>query len=415
MSSSSTTNTPQKYYENLYYAFNLKTGEAFWKGPAKEKDQLNKVIPHEKGLIICPRSSQKPTINLIDYETGKTMWGNKGKGIKAQGSVVSSIITEKGILITTAFDNAWNNKAEEYFLNLLDPATGTLRYEKSVKLKGNLVYTELVPKGLLFITTKEINILDPVTGMLVMPASIESGNNAITNNDKPRPFPTAIKGNMIYVYSPKDQMVYEFDKVAGSARIISKQKLAFEGKELPKAIDAKDDGMVLSSDQNIVKLGQDGSVKYAKYYPAPRQPALIRALLAAEAIRAAYIGAAASAYSAEFAKAANQTTDPTGKAVGKEFSQGFADLGQSAFAYSSRAMTEANARFKASQNTPDFVIMMTQLEKKGYQLVQVSKSTGEIMRAVDIKNDKEPEYDVDQIYNHVYYRPSSSQIVCYKL
>ena len=38
---------------------------------------------------------------------------------------------------------------------------------------------------------------------------------------------------------------------------------------------ALDDGLVLSSDQNVMKLGFDGLLKYFKYYPAPRQPALL--------------------------------------------------------------------------------------------------------------------------------------------
>jgi hypothetical protein len=137
--------------------------------------------------------------------------------------------------------------------------------------------------------------------------------------------------------------------------------------------------------------------------------------LAAQAVRAAYIGAAASAYSAAFAQASQQTTDPTGKAVGQELSRGFGELGNAGFAYSAQAMKAFNARFKASMNTPSFVMMMTTQEKKGNQLVQVNKTNGEIASAVDIKNDKEPEYDVDQIYNYVYYRPSGSEIVCYKL
>jgi len=45
----------------------------------------------------------------------------------------------------------------------------------------------------------------------------------------------------------------------------------------------------------------------------------------------------------------------------------------------------------------------------------VNKGNGEVTSAVDIKNDREPEYDVDQIYNYVYYRPGGSEIVCYKL
>lgn len=412
-SSGSNNNEPQKFYSNLYYAYDLQSGNALWKEPAKEKDKLNRVIVHEKGLIICPLSSQKPTINLVNYETGQTMWGNKGKGIKAQGSVVSYIQTEKGILITTAFDNAWNSKAEEYFLNILDPNTGTLKFEKSAKLKGDLVRTELVPKGLLFVTTREVNILDTNTGTLVWSSSIEAG--VPFTGDKVRPFPTGTKGDKMYVFSPKENGLFEVDKVNGTSKKITAAKIEFSGKELPKAIDAVDDGVLLYSDQNVMKLGYDGTQKYYKYYPAPRQPALVRALLMAEAMRAAYIGAAASAYSAAFAQASAKSTDPTGKAVGQELSKGFAQLGDAGFAYSSRAMKEFNARYKASQNTPNFVMMMTTQEKKGNQLVQVNKLNGEILNAVDIKNDKEPEYDVDQIYNYIYYRPTPAEIVCYKL
>ncbi|HEX8040443.1 MAG TPA: PQQ-binding-like beta-propeller repeat protein [Chryseosolibacter sp.] len=413
-SSSSGQGQPQKFYTNLYYAFDLQSGKPLWKEPAKENDKLNRMILDERGIIICPLSSQKPTINLVDYETGKTMWGNKGKGIKAQGSVVSYIPTEKGLLITTAFDNAWNNKAEEFYLNMLDPKTGTLRYEKSIKLKGDLVRSELVPKGLLFITTKEVNILDPASGSLVWENSIEAGNSL--NSDKVRPFPTGEgKDGRIFVYSPKEKGVFQIDKQAGTFKKITAAKIEFEGKEMPNAIDVVKDGLVLSSEQNVMKIGFDGLVKFFKYYPAPRQPALMRALLAAQAVRAAYIGAAASAYSAAFAGAAAQSKDPGGKALGQELSRGFGELGQAGFAYSAQAMKAFNARFKASMNTPGFVMMMTEQQKKGNQLVQVSKDNGEVASAIDIKNDREPEYDVDQIYNYIYYRPNGSEIVCYKL
>lgn len=411
--SSGSQGEPQKFYYNLYYAFDINSGKPLWKEPAKENDMLNQVIMHEKGIIVCPRSAQKPTINLINYETGQTMWGNKGKGIKAQGSVVSYIPTEKGILITTGFDNAFNNKGEEYYLNILDPVSGTFKYQKSVKLKGDIVSTELVPKGLLFITTREVNILDVNSGTLLWANSIEAGGPA--TGDKVRPFPTGSKGDKLYVYSPKESGVFEVDKRAGVFRKMNATKIEFEGKELPRAIDVVEDGLVIYSDQNIMKLGLNGSVSYKKYYPAPRQPALMRALLAAQAIRAAYIGAAASAYSVAFDHAAQQTTDPTGKVIGKELSSSFGQLSDAAFAYSSRAMKEFNARYKASQNTPSFVMMMTTQEKKGNQLIQTSKTSGEVQNAIDIKNDREPEYEIDQIYNYVYYRPSASEIVCYKL
>jgi outer membrane protein assembly factor BamB len=411
--SSSGTQAPKKFYYNQYYAFNLQTGASLWKQPAKENDKLNQVIMHEKGMIICPLSSQKPTINMVNYETGETMWGKKGKGIKAQGSVVSYILTEKGILITTAFDNVWNSKAEEYYLNMLDPATGSLKFEKSIKLKGDLVSSEIVSKGLMFTTTREVNILDTNTGTLVWPNSIEAG--VPFNSDKPRPFPTATKGDKVFVFSPKEGGVFEIDKVNATFKKITPAKVEFSGKEIPTAIEIANDGLLLYSEQNIMKLGFDGLQKYYKYYPAPREPALMRALLAAQAVRAAYIGAAASAYSAAFQQASVESKDPAVKSMGQGLSTSFGQLSEAGFAYSSKAMRQFNARYKATMNTPSFVMMMTKQEKKGNQLVQVNKLTGEISSAVDIKNDKEPEYDVDQIFNYVYYRPNPSEIVCYKL
>jgi outer membrane protein assembly factor BamB len=412
--SSTSQSGPQKFYYNLYYAYDVATGAPLWKQPARENDLLNQVIPHEKGLIICPRSSQKPTINLVNYESGETTWGKKGKGIKAEGSVVSYIITNQGILITTAFDNAWNDKAEEYFLNILDPNTGTLKYPKSVKLKGDLIKSELTPKGLLFTTTKEVNILDTQTGSLLWANSIEAGSPF--NSDKVRPFPTGDNGSgKLIVYSPKEKAVFEVDKQAGTSRKITATKIEFEGKEVPGSIDIVTDGVVMMSEQNIMRLGSDGSSKFQKYYAAPREPALMRALLAAQAVRAAYIGAAAGAYSAAFAQGAKESTDPAGKAIGQEFSKGFGELSQAGFAYSANAMKQFNARYKASLSMPNFMIMMTKQEKKGNQLVQVSKANGEILNAIDIKNDKEPEYEVDQIYNYVYYRTNPSEIVCYRL
>jgi outer membrane protein assembly factor BamB len=53
---------PQKFYYNLYYAYDVNTGAAIWKQPAREHDLLNQVIPHEKGLIICPRSTQNRNV-----------------------------------------------------------------------------------------------------------------------------------------------------------------------------------------------------------------------------------------------------------------------------------------------------------------------------------------------------------------
>ena len=53
------------------------------------------------------------------------------------------------------------------------------------------------------------------------------------------------------------------------------------------------DGIFIHSDQNVAKFNWDGTLAFQAYYPAPREPGWKRALLYAEAVRGAYVGAQA--------------------------------------------------------------------------------------------------------------------------
>ena len=400
---------PQKFYYNLYYAYDANTGASVWKQPARENDLLNQIIPHEKGLIICPRSSQKPTINLVNYETGETTWGKKGKGIKAEGSVVSYIETKQGILITTAFDNAWNNKAEEYFLNILDPGTGTLKYPKSVKLKGDLVKSELTPKGLLFTTTKEVNILDTNTGTLLWANSIEAGNPF--NNDIPRPFPTGDNGTgKMFVYSPKERALFEVDNKLQRPDKLLQQNLSLEAGG-SGSIDIFVDGVIMMSEQNIMNLARMAPLNITNTMQHRVKPALMRALLLLKPF-VRHISVAWQVFIPLRCQASSSL------AILRESyrTRIFKRLGNLAtrICYSANAMKQFNARYKRHYHAK-FYDHDDQQEEERESAGPDNKVNGEIMNAIDIKNDKEPEYEVDQIYNYVYYRTGPSELVCYKL
>jgi len=75
---------------------------------------------------------------------------------------------------------------------------------------------ELLAKGLMFVTTREVNILDTNTGKLLWENSIEAG--VPFNSDKPRPFPTATKNDKLYVFSAKESTVFEIDKVNATSK-----------------------------------------------------------------------------------------------------------------------------------------------------------------------------------------------------
>lgn len=414
-SRTTSTSEPVTYYYNLTYALNTSDGKELWAEPYKAKGQLNTMIFDTRGLIICPFMA-KPNINLVDYKTGIGKWGKKGKGIKIQGALVSYEEIDGAYLITTSFDNAWNNASEEYYLNILDVETGTLRYEKYEKLKGDLRMTELLDKGLLYVTSREINIMDVKTGTNLLPKPIVAAKPLDPDNYNPliHGLPFAENDELLVAYSSKDKQVYSINKKEATLKQISKDEIDFEEKENPTTVELVDDGILLISDQNIMKLDWDGNTVYQSYFPSPQVPGLKKALLIANAVRAATAATAASAYAGAFAHASAASGDQATKNVTGELAEGFGDVAVEGFSFADAEMKNVMKRFKASAQSPDFVFILSEYEKKTYGILQVSKATGKMVELIDLGKEKEPNYEVDQVYSYIYFRTNPNEIVCYQ-
>jgi hypothetical protein len=106
----------------------------------------------------------------------------------------------------------------------------------------------------------------------------------------------------------------------------------------------------------------------------------------------------------------NQTT----KQVGAELAEGFSELAVEGFSFADSEMKNVMKRFKASAQSPDFVFILSEYEKKAYGILQVSKENGERIELIDLGKDKEPSYEVDQVYSYIYFRTNSNEIVCYQ-
>ncbi len=398
------------------YALDIATGKPKWDKPYRDNGgALSTLIFDIDGIIVSPPvNGSKVALNSIDYNTGEGKWGKKGKGIKVKGSIVDFNGFEGGYMIVISYDNAWNNAGAEFYINILNPIDGSKRFEKDLKLNGDLISTDLLNKGLLYITTLEINILDLITGEQLFDSPQAAKPLDASNFDPVKHIlPYTDNGQMLYTFSSKDGLLYEISKETGTIKSLG-EKIKFEGKEVPYLIESHEDGIVLSAEQNIMKIGLDGAIKYQNYFPAPREPGLLRAVAAAQALRAAYIGAASAAYSAAFAQAASETDEELGKEIGNEFAQGFGELSRQGFAYSKDAMSQATARFTASAKTPEFMFILTEMDKKQYGLVQVDKRSGQKISMIDLGRDKEPSYDLDEIFSRVYYRSDVNQIACYQ-
>ena len=141
----------------------------------------------------------------------------------------------------------------------------------------------------------------------------------------------------------------------------------------------------------------------------------MRSLAWAGAVRAGMASAYAGAYSAAFASAAGDAEEGSlGRAMAQELHKGFGDLQQGYQGLSSAYAQFARRRYQASAEARDFVFMMVQDEERHVSLAQVSKLDGRIVGQIAMQGDKEPSYEVDDIGNLLFYRPTQSTIATYR-
>lgn len=396
MSSGTTTSSSgAPMYSNSYYAYRTSDGSPVWDEPIEMTGKLGQVALDPLGFIVLPDNGGRTMINMFDYNTKAGKWGKKFKGIPIKGGVYDYISTEKGYVLVT-------RSGEKNFLNFLDPEQGILTFEEPVKINGSVVGIIPVEKGFLFITTDEINILDPAMGKLILAGSVST-----------RPELTARKDDLIYAYDLAEKKLVSVDMQNAAVKVLSATPVVFEGKETPNSIELRDNGIFISSEQNVALIGYNGTLVYKNYYPAPREPGLKRALLYAQAIRAAYIGANSYYASAAFQSAAPKVNDPVAGAVFQEVGKAYGQLGDVAADFAKNSFQQANARLKATTQSRDFMFIMVQ-EDKAISLAKINKNSGKIDGRIDLGKDRTPEYAVDDITGQVYLKSAINTVSSFK-
>ena len=393
---SSSTSEPSISYTNNYNAYNISDGSLVWADDLEMKGKLGQVAFMENGLLVMPDDGNRTKINLVNYQTHTGLWGKKGKGIAIKGGIYDYLNTGKGILLVSRTDS-------KDFLNYLDPSTGTITFEKPVKVDGSVVGIVPLQNSILYITTESMNILDQQVGELKWKKSIQT-----------RPELTAEHDGKIYAFDTKTEQVKVIDKATEQVSTLSAMPIEFQGKEMPRRLEVMEDGVFLHSDQNVAKFALDGTLLFNTYYPAPREPGWKRALLYAEGIRAAYIGATSYYISGAMAAAEDEVRaeDELSGELVSQVGDAYGDLGDQAVSYAGEAFKQANARMKATQSGRDFMIIMS-TEDKEVVLLQVSKMTGEVMGKIALGKDREPNYAVDDITGQVYYLVGENELKSY--
>ncbi|RPI59406.1 MAG: hypothetical protein EHM50_09245, partial [Lysobacterales bacterium] len=182
----------QQRVETHYQAFRLVDGGEVWKRPVRFQRPMNRsIIALPRGLVVSDGDSDKGKLLLLDYDTGESLWGNKGRGIEIAGQVLDHSFAGTDLVLTSGYDSIWTNKDTAYLLYVLDTTTGRFKYEKPFEVKGRMLGTELAQQGLVYVTTHEINIFDPATGSL---------RNAPVLRSK-APLATVSDGAVVYAFN----------------------------------------------------------------------------------------------------------------------------------------------------------------------------------------------------------------------
>ncbi|WP_158594716.1 PQQ-binding-like beta-propeller repeat protein [Ulvibacterium marinum] len=385
-------------YTNHYNAYNIKDGSLVWEEGLKTNGALGQVAFLDQGLLVLPDNGNRTKINLFDYQTQEGLWGKKGRGIGIKGGVYDYLDSGDGILLVSRTSN-------NDFLNFLDPIAGNITFEKPVKVDGTVVGIVPLANSILYITTNSMNILDQHTGTLKWKKSIQTS-----------PSLTAEHNGAIYAFDYKSGLIKVVDKSTEQIRDLSQTELKFEGKESPRQLEIMEDGIFIHSDQNVAKFNFDGTLSFQEYYAAPREPGWKRALLYAESVRAAYIGAVSYYVSGAMAAAEDEVRREdalAGEIVG-QMGNAYGQLGDAASSYAGAAFNRASARLKATKTGRDFMFIMSKKEKN-IVLLKVSKMTGKIDGEINLGKDREPIYAVDDITGQVYYRSGSTALTSYQV
>lgn len=383
-------------FKNSYHAYNMIDGKRLWSNAVEMGGKISQCAFYNENFVVMPNDDMMTKVNMFDLKTGAGKWGKKGKGTKIKGGVSSSYLANDKMMIVTS-------KSGKNSLFILDINTGLPLFKKPTKISGEISQTFLTAKGILYVTNYEINAIDPATGILAFEQSIYTNPALVKETD-----------DKLYVFDKSKGKIVSIDLMTCTVADISQNAISADGKEEFNSLELRTDGFILSSSQNLAYINRNGATVFNKYFPAPKESGLMQALHYAQAARAAYIGVRAAQASVAFNDAARQTSSATGKQVLGDFGNAYGDLSKEATGFALQSIKQAQARFKATAQSRDFVIILTDTDR-GNVLAVVNKNTGELIGEVNLGREKNPKYTVDDITGQIFMENKKGNIVSYKL
>lgn len=367
------------------------TGQLLWKDAQKVKGKVSNFQILPQGLAVVSdvadtgsksifAAAAESKIGFMNAANGEDLWE---KAPKTKGYVQHFYVMEDGILFGI----------REGGINKISFDGKTL-FKKPLKTGENIHTMALTPKGMIYITDTDADIINLSTGESIWnkPIKYKKAKSVCSTFDK---------NNKRYLISTGEEML-AIDENSGDISTLSTFK--FEEKETPTSLQARDGGLLLTSDQNIMMLNFDGSKKFHEYHKSPGKSTFGKIFMGVVGVASMAV-ATSAAYEAGMNKNAIGQYNDRGQQA-KNIQDNFSQISSASFA-------EMGKRFKATAATENSQFILTKLDD-GVGLVKIDKDSGSKHKEIILK-DKKPEYVVDDIAGVLYYRANDKSIYGYDL
>ncbi|RYD78713.1 MAG: hypothetical protein EOP53_10775 [Sphingobacteriales bacterium] len=332
----------------------------------------------------------RASLLCLDMNTGAMKWDSD---VDLQGDVLAYKLAGNKLILATARDQGTN------YISLVNLDAGQSLTKKPLSIKGEIRDLQLVPQGLYYRTEDQINILDLETAEKKWTKGFQV-KNCVGDN-------AANKTGYVYA----NDIIYKLDYNSGDMNEWVKG-ISFNGNEEPGSLQVRENGVLLTSDQNARLYDFSGKQIWHSYQPAPGRTMAGKMLSGLGGLASTMMAAQQAAQAAQlsYAKGYYGSTDPqldsdikTANANAAAFAGGAA----SSFASISK-------RFKATKEANNYMSMLTNFGNsnmaKDAGVMLIDKNTGKEIRKMVFGDKKDPDYKIDELGKVVYYKADGNEI-----
>lgn len=332
----------------------------------------------------------RASLLCLDMATGAEKWNSD---VDLQGDVMAYKLSGNKLILATERDQGSN------YISIVDLDAGKSITKKPLSIKGEIRDLQLVPQGLYYRTEDQINILDLENGDKTWKKGFSVKNCSGNNKD--------IKTGYVYA----NDVVYKIDFEKGDlAEWVTGIK--FDGKEEPTSLQVRENGVLLTSDQNARLYNFDGKQVWHTYQPAPGRTMAGKILSGMGGLASSMVAAQQAGQAAQlsYAKGYYGSTDP-----GVDQSIKNANANASNFAGAAvSSFASISKRFKATREANNYMAMLTNFggtnQAKDAGVMMIDKNTGKEIKKMLFGDKKDPDYKLDELGKVVYYKAGGNEL-----